>query len=331
MLTHTLDKLSKRPRAEPRREGDGQVAIVALEDGRQLAYAEYGDRRGFPLFYCHNNGSSRLEGALFDSSARKAGFRLISIDRPGIGFSDFHRDGDPGSFSLDLIALADMLGCRRFGLMACGGGAAFGLAVCSSFPDRAQLMVGLSCEPPRQVPLLSNAASLSSRLAVTFMRISIALRHRLCAGNPLHYLDRLSDTLCFADRKVLQNPRLLGLMAKDMEESMRQGSRGIAHDSRLSYVDWGFEPSAVKVPVHIWQGSADTLVSPRCAELFAERIPGATLHRVANRGHFFFLRCMEEVFSVANAQLHRDSNSRRNLPLSRTKSEHKPRLACAAV
>lgn len=313
MITQSLDSYSKHAIPTVGREFDSEVRVLSLRDGRRLAYQEFGDRRGFPLFHCHSHGSSRLEATLFDAAARRAGFRLVSMDRPGTGFSDFKPGGSPATFAQDVLALADSLDCRKFGVMAFGGGAAYALAVCQHLPDRAQLMLGISCIPPGSLGLLNDASSLMLRISSALMRVYIGLRHRLYARNPLYYLDRLRDTLCFSDRRILQSPSVLELMQKDVKESMRQGARGVAHDIIQSCAGWKFKSQTSTVPIHLWQGSADTLVSQRCAESFAESIPSSTLHRVANRGHFFFLRGMDEVFAVANAQLNGRNEQRGNL------------------
>lgn len=313
MITQTLEKFASAAIPVVGREPDGDVKVMVLQDGRRLAYQEFGDRRGYPLFHCHSHGSSRLEAMLFDWAARNTGFRIISIDRPGTGFSDFRQYVDARSFAMDVVQLADSLRCRKFGVMACGGGAAYALAVSHHVPDRTQFMLGLSCIPTGSMGILSQSSGFALRAVAELTRLHIALRHRLCAKNPLYYLDRLRDTLCFSDRQLLQNPRVLGLMRQDIDESMRQGARGMAHDIAQSFAKWEFDLQNLAVPIHLWRGSADTLVSQSCAEKFAKSMPGAVLHRLANRGHFFFLRGMEDVFSAMNSRLNITLERRVNL------------------
>jgi pimeloyl-ACP methyl ester carboxylesterase len=63
--------------------------FVILPDNRKLAYLEFGDPRGQPIFYFHGWPASRLSGAETDVAAKKLGLRIISPDRPGFGLSDF--------------------------------------------------------------------------------------------------------------------------------------------------------------------------------------------------------------------------------------------------
>jgi len=78
-------------------EKDKTSQTIKLKDGRNLGYSEYGDPSGKPIFEFHGNPSSRLGSILFDEAARKLGIRIIGIDRPGMGLSDYK----PGRKLLD--------------------------------------------------------------------------------------------------------------------------------------------------------------------------------------------------------------------------------------
>jgi pimeloyl-ACP methyl ester carboxylesterase len=62
---------------------------LRLRDGRLLGYARYGDPNGTPVFYFHGFPGSRLEARLADAVASRNGVRVIALDRPGSGLSDF--------------------------------------------------------------------------------------------------------------------------------------------------------------------------------------------------------------------------------------------------
>ena len=75
----------------------------------------------------------------------------------------------------------------------------------------------------------------------------------------------------------------------------------MAQDIRLGNKTLEFDLGELAIPVHIWQGSADTLVPRNYSERLVEMISGAKLHRVAHRGHFFIMQFMDEVFSSLSA------------------------------
>ena len=57
---------------------------LRLRDGRQLAYAEYGNPGGSPVMLFHGNPSSRLSWGLIPGSPFRPHLRLIAPDRPGL-------------------------------------------------------------------------------------------------------------------------------------------------------------------------------------------------------------------------------------------------------
>ena len=57
------------------------------------------------------------------------------------------------------------------------------------------------------------------------------------------------------------------------------------------------------MPVHFWQGSCEISTSHNLLHGIAAALPAGTLHRLNNRGRFFFWRHTEEVFAVALAEL----------------------------
>src|SRR5262245_40253090 len=90
------------------------VTVLALDDGRELAFAELGAPDGTPVFGFHGTPGSHRQIAVCDAAARAEGVRLIAPDRPGYGQSTFHRDRRLVDWPRDVAALADHLGLARF-------------------------------------------------------------------------------------------------------------------------------------------------------------------------------------------------------------------------
>jgi len=282
--------------------------LIVLHDGRRLAFAEYGDKHGFPLFYFHNHAGSRIEGQFFHRDAHQAGFRIIAVDRPGVGFSDSVRAFSHKSFSDDIVELADSLGLSNFGLLSWAGGSPFAFAAAHQHPGRIKLLVSLCSVPMhrRHEYPARNLTAILSRLSLSAMKMLISIRQLSSTRNARQYLNRLGEDLCFADRKVIQNPTVLNLMVQGIEESRRQGGLSLASDSRLCFEPWDFALEDIKVPVQLWHGTADTLVPLHFAPVLAQDLSDCVLRKVAHRGHLFFMQSAEEVFSLANTKLFAD-------------------------
>lgn len=99
----------RHAKSEMHRMGDTADSCLTLSDGRVLGYAQYGDSKGKPVIYCHGFPASRLEGRLIDAAAKRLGARILAIDRPGYGLSEFQLGRRLRDWPADVVALADEL------------------------------------------------------------------------------------------------------------------------------------------------------------------------------------------------------------------------------
>src|SRR5215471_4610530 len=88
--------------------------VISLRDGRTLGYAEYGDPNGKPVFFFHGLPGSRLQRHPDESIATGLGARLITIDRPGYGLSDFQQARTLLDWPDDVTQLANSLRIDQF-------------------------------------------------------------------------------------------------------------------------------------------------------------------------------------------------------------------------
>ena len=109
-----------------------------LTGGRRLGYDERGATDGRPVFYFHGSPSSRIEAALYlsDDLLESCNIRLIALDRPGLGLSDFQPDRRLLDWPRDVLALADHLKIERFTILAYSLGGPYGLACAFAIPQR---------------------------------------------------------------------------------------------------------------------------------------------------------------------------------------------------
>lgn len=92
---------------------------VVLDDGRTVAYAEWGDPAGDPLFSLHGTPGCRLSRHPDPRLWSGLGLRVITLDRPGYGGSTPLPGRRVGHAPHDVGAVADALGVERF--MVIGG------------------------------------------------------------------------------------------------------------------------------------------------------------------------------------------------------------------
>ncbi|MFN2541350.1 MAG: alpha/beta fold hydrolase, partial [Chthoniobacterales bacterium] len=122
--------------------------FVPLKNGGSLAYVEYGDPVGVPVFFFHGWPSSKTMAQLTDSAARELGVRIISPDRPGIWESRFQSNRTLLDWPGVLEQLADDLRVDRFYIFAISGGAPYAYATALRSPERVRAIAIASGAPP---------------------------------------------------------------------------------------------------------------------------------------------------------------------------------------
>jgi pimeloyl-ACP methyl ester carboxylesterase len=71
-----------------------------------------------------------------------------------------------------------------------------------------------------------------------------------------------------------------------MQESVREGPRGILHELSLYAQDWDFRPEEIVLTVDLWHGEADPIVPVAHAHALVERLPRVRPAILPGEGHF---------------------------------------------
>src|SRR5712692_6720714 len=122
--------------------------VLRLQSGGHVAYDEYGDPQGVPVFFFHGWTSSRTMAQLTDAAARDLGVRIISPDRPGIRDSSFQPNRKLIDWPDVVEQLANHLGIEQFRIFAISGGSPYAYAAAWKLPDRVLAVAIASGAPP---------------------------------------------------------------------------------------------------------------------------------------------------------------------------------------
>ena len=98
------------------------MRAVAREDGRTVAYEQWGDFDGRPMFFLHGTPGCRLNrhpDAMLWPSLR---LHVVTLDRPGYGESAAFPGRQVSHAAHDVAAVADALGFERFLVVGSSGG-----------------------------------------------------------------------------------------------------------------------------------------------------------------------------------------------------------------
>lgn len=272
---------------------------VDLHDGRRLGYAEWGVADGTPVLGFL--GTSLSSPAHLGAEApRAAGVRLVLVDRPGYGRSDFQPGRVLLDWPADVAELADALGIERFAVFGMSGGGPHAAACGYALPDRVSAVALVSSPgpvwdrpelrfslPPHRQPL-----------------VELAMRDRPAAACRL--LEDCRAELEQARREPgdrdVEDPDLRARLQAALLETADRGPEGYARDLFILFVSpWGFAPEEISVPTRVWHGDRDPAVPVAVAEFFARTIPESSLTVLRGEGHLVLWSRAEEILRSLGA------------------------------
>lgn len=263
-----------------------------LPDGRKLAYVDFGPEDAHPVFYFHGCPSCRYEGEFPAMYASKYKFRIIALDRPGMGNSDFQQDRKFTDWPNDVMMLASHLGFDRFGVAGHSGGGPFVFACAYAIPERLTFAIAFCPWGPVQDESMMSNLNFVDRV---YLRIAQNMPWLMrLTFSPLGFLAKHFSKTFFAimkksvsppDKLKLSDNYFFSRFARTIREAFNHGSRGAAYEAAMCYRKWDFELSSIKFPVSIWAGEADIWIPAVMVEYMTTQIRDSSLHKLTGKGH----------------------------------------------
>jgi pimeloyl-ACP methyl ester carboxylesterase len=282
---------------------DASHRTVRLPDGRRLGYAQWGDSGGGPLLFFHGWPGSRLEGRLGDEAAKASRVRLIALDRPGMGLSDFQPRRAFVDWPDDVVQLADALGLERFAVLGISGGGPYAAACAWKLSDRLTRAGIVSSLAPLNVS--GAIAGMGRRNRLTFQLVGhVAVLRRILmaavaasvARSPDRVLER--GVAATVDKSYLRRPDVREILAKSLSEAFRSGSSGPAWEMGLYARPWGFPLEDIRRPVDLWHGEQDANAPVGMGRHLAASIPECRARFYPGEGHLHFVDRLPEIFAA---------------------------------
>ncbi len=274
------------------------LKTVKLSDHRVLEYTEFGDARGYPIFYIHGAGAgSALFAKSLDSSARERGIRVIAPNRPGIGNSTFKKNRTLLSGSDDLKQLRQHLEILEYSLLSESGGSAFALA--EAF-NRDQ---GL-----RDVHIVSGV---SSQYA-DFSKIRLTLMNKILLWifkkvpekthnsmlqktrdsllkDPARFFTQLSKRYRGPDLELIGSTEYQDIFKESVILALRQDLSAPLLDMKLALNEWPFDLGGIDTPVTLWHGEKDQSAPLFMAKYLNTSLENSQLKCFPGEGHISLL------------------------------------------
>ncbi len=266
---------------------------IRLTDGRRLGYAEYGDPDGLPVLYYHGAPSTRLDAQVAHVPALQKGVRLIAVDRPGLGLSDFKAKRRLLDWPDDITQLVDHLSLGGFSQLAISGGGPHALACALKMPDQVRDTAILNTFVPGGIRMNQANLSLANRfmgailprlapwaLAMVYRRVA-----RIAADNPQLLLHQLEEMLPSEDRDVMAKPEMVEAFFDTSHETFRSGVEGAVWETRLTTLAWEFEASEIRTPIWLFHGESNNIVPAEALREFAQKLSKCTVRILPGHGH----------------------------------------------
>jgi pimeloyl-ACP methyl ester carboxylesterase len=253
------------------------------------------------VFSLHGTPGSRLTRHPDDEVYRRARVRAITYDRAGYGLSTRLPGRTIAHVAADVAAIADALEIERFAVTGGSGGAPHALACGVLLGDRVTRCASVVGPAPYGDGGLAREDWVRDMAEGNVLELDLSL-----AGEDAlrPQLQRETDEMLANLGKDPDHPMGEGyeLSPSDMEMVARDDIRQMLDESLKvgcgktidGFVDddlammataWGFDVSAISVPVAIWYGVNDTLVPAGHGEWLVRTLPQATVVRL-DGGHF---------------------------------------------
>jgi pimeloyl-ACP methyl ester carboxylesterase len=288
---------------------EGKVQFFDTGNGARLAFHEYGDPAGTPIFFYHGTGC-HVHGMLLHKPGKRHGFRIIVPDRPGVARSDYRPGWTILEYARDIAKLADHLGIGKFGAIGISGGGPTLLASAVAIPERLECVVDLACATPvysnpgmiKHLGMMDRFyAKLGTCLPLGLFRIPFAVLGLLqtTLKSPELFAKMFNSSLCSSDKEIFARPEFQYLFMRDFQELFRHGSKGPAYDALTVYRPWGFELSDINIHVEVFHGAADKFVPLKFSEYLAAQAKDVRINKLEGKGHFWHIaygyQMLEEV------------------------------------
>jgi pimeloyl-ACP methyl ester carboxylesterase len=278
-----------------------------LKDGRNLGYAEYGDLNGKPMFHFHGSPACRLETTMLKEDLTQYGVRIISVDRPGIGLSDFKPRRKLLDWPNDIIELADHLGLGNFAVYGGSAGGPYAAVCAYKLPNIVTCCVIAAGVPPPHIQVKTYSSKLELFVSRCFpFLVKKKMQDQLEQIDTLekirYFINAILESMSEVDKEAMNDKKVIDNACEMTLEAYKQGVKGHVLEQKIFASPWGFKLKDISpdLQVYLWHGEDDKNIPILCSREMGKLIPKCEEHYYLNEGHLslsfkFFGRILEQV------------------------------------
>jgi pimeloyl-ACP methyl ester carboxylesterase len=271
--------------------------VITTPDGRKLEVARVGADDGVAVVFHHGSpGAASMIGSL-EEIARRHGLLVVTMSRAGYGHSDARPGRNVASIVDDVVALRAHYGISHYVAMGWSGGGPHALA-CAALDGDCVAALSVAGVAPIDAdfdwtegmgPENLEEFALAREGGTAYVAHMKEVASEFAQASASNIVALFGGLLSDVDRTALEDDSMREMLARECREAFTTSAAGFIDDDRAFFAPWGFEPSAIEVPVEIWFGDQDLMVPPTHGAWLARTIPTASaVHRPAE-GHVSLL------------------------------------------
>jgi len=260
---------------------------VRYKNENTVAYAEYGDKSGYPILINHGLIASINDYLLFERLIQ-LGAHLVCIARPGYGESSPYVMWNMAEWADIVSVLIDELDLSQFDILGMSSGAPYSYSIGYKFPDKV-----------RNIYIFSGIPALYDEEVLSYW------------PHPVQRNASIAEMQMVAKEVFFSNISKEDLEKDDIKDSMMNHCFGIAQDLRLRSMDWGFRLEDVSARVTMQHSKEDQAVPFITALLTSKLLPDCRLD-VKEHGDHFSNEALDDFIKVFIAGNY-ESETRENI------------------
>lgn len=260
----------------------------------KINYYIFGEEERTPIFFFHGFPGTGKQAQLLKRNSRFfSEFKVIAVDRPGYGFSDFYPQMNLKNFSEIIDELSNHLGIEKFISLGVSGGAPYAAAVSYYLPHKVAKGGSISGVAPVTRENLFHLSRkqiqiylLKKVLPDSILNFFISKLHE----SGIEQIDKIlsSDLSAFPekDKEVIRDPYIGPFLEETFKEAFKLGLHGLITDIDIISKPWGFPLENIQVPYYVWHGEQDQIIPPQIPESMFKSLSQTQFIKFADEGHY---------------------------------------------
>ena len=265
---------------------------ITLPDGRKVELLIAGEKSTDAIVFHHGTPGSAQTWKEWLPAVAQAGAYAFSFSRPGYGRSARHKGRLVIDNSADVAFILGQLGIERIVSIGWSGGGPHALADTTLAQSLAAISIaGVGAYGASDLDFLEGmgeenhiefgAAILGEAAIDKWMQENSGGTANV-TGDQL--IEALGGLIGDADKRSL-TPQVAESVAADFRDALSLGYFGWLDDDLAFVEHWGFDITAIKQPVELWQGDEDFMVPHAHGKWLASKIPNSQLIFEPGEGH----------------------------------------------